>query len=957
MQPAYALRPSSTENRTPSELAAGMEENGKARKRIIYDPEEVAVRLLKALVNLGPLTDREFFSPKTGEVTLNTAEAADLLGNGPTSAGLRQARGNGRSLAEEVNARLSAPEMASEALAAQWQLLFQRGVSKAGIAKSRQVDTRPWTNRRLSLVVKAARGKGLSLHQQTIYGPQSDSLLGRELKSAHQQVTKTDKFPEYNRSWAIFLAALGVPQKEAYTLRYPPRQRLSLAAYVDLERDENGLLILDARKKVADLKMNQLKDLWKKPKVRRAKTLFLVGAKTWPSRERYLVFGHASGLYATNIPVEQFRPEDPFLLALEIAVADPHHEVQAASRLDTGEQVYPFEGQMRFYLDPPFENGRVQEGALFFRTFSWPPRSKFWKEVARINPKTVIATHVKTRRLKKRKTAKVYFNVGTGPKSTTLTYHKREGLPLLTVRLDPKTGEPLQAWKMGPDEPVFPRSDARLSSYKVFADPKLAPNGLVAQNPQANPGVEVVNAPWARVWRQVVQPDTRTVVVQGAVPFEEAPYKQLVFFFAGELFPTAIPIGETPPSLQISFLAQDPYRRPQEVHRMDTGEVVYPAPNHRKVVVDPVLENGRVISGKLYKAASQISSKSVQAALRMAQQRVVFVNMSIFDRAGKIGFWDPVARKRRSTSLPYQPGVSITGVAEKVGKKKWAIARVYDGAGREIFPTGREVIARTKIKLLDKKAPTSDRVLAAEQLFRLGALDIPNGVTTPLLQDVLSDYHQQIFGRVGAEPFMRLSNRAARRYEAEPGKFWQIVFHPLQEAEHLPPLQAERRLGAAAQTVAAGAEEIRRFDAEGFATRFPEQAKRVPAGAGRIAVVPEGTVFRLYRPETLASGVEEWAAAHRLELPGVEIRAEPIPARLFQVERPAVFLWDPMLGPLPYEPSVPVVQQWAGQPIPYRADGLFSLALWGPGATPTRLIAAWTFEKDGRQFLAIAVSA
>ena len=51
---------------------------------------------------------------------------------------------------------------------------------------------------------------------------------------------------------------------------------------------------------------------------------------------------------------------------------------------------------------------------------------------------------------------------------------------------------------------------------------------------------------------------------------------------------------------------------------------------------------------------------------------------------------------------------------------------------------------------------------------------------------------------------------------------------------------------------------------------------------------------------------------------------------------------------------VAVIQQWAGQPIPYHADGLFSLALWGPSATPTHLIAVWTFEKDGRKYLAVS---
>jgi uncharacterized protein with ATP-grasp and redox domains len=174
------------------------------------------------------------------------------------------------------------------------------------------------------------------------------------------------------------------------------------------------------------------------------------------------------------------------------------------------------------------------------------------------------------------------------------------------------------------------------------------------------------------------------------------------------------------------------------------------------------------------------------------------------------------------------------------------------------------------------------------------------------------------------------------------------------------PFSATDRL-TIAQTLhrqSTGLEEVGWFDAEAFLTRYPDQAPRLPHGTGGVGVIPVGATVTLYRPGTLAGGLEEVVRTQQAQLPGLAIDRKSIPASAVEVRWLAVIVWDPMLGRLPYLPPVPVVEHQLGQPFPYSLLQLVALAALGrPDLDPARVavLAAWELEQDGRRFLAIAV--
>ncbi len=62
-----------------------------------------------------------------------------------------------------------------------------------------------------------------------------------------------------------------------------------------------------------------------------------------------------------------------------------------------------------------------------------------------------------------------------------------------------------------------------------------------------------------------------------------------------------------------------------------------------------------------------------------------------------------------------------------------------------------------------------------------------------------------------------------------------------------------------------------------------------------------------------------------------------------------------MLGELPYQSPVPVLEHWNGQPFPPLAQ-LVTWALAGlEEGRRSRLLGAWTFEQEGRSVTALAI--
>lgn len=132
------------------------------------------------------------------------------------------------------------------------------------------------------------------------------------------------------------------------------------------------------------------------------------------------------------------------------------------------------------------------------------------------------------------------------------------------------------------------------------------------------------------------------------------------------------------------------------------------------------------------------------------------------------------------------------------------------------------------------------------------------------VQGFLQRYYDETIGEAlgqsGSRAFASLLDIATQLHPNKRGKLWEAVFPTLLRVGDLrqnPAIDAlteqtgvlKQRLhphDAPADTT--GLEEVGRFDAEAFLTRYPDQAPRLPTGTGGVVVIPEGTVVTLYWP-------------------------------------------------------------------------------------------------------------
>jgi len=152
----------------------------------------------------------------------------------------------------------------------------------------------------------------------------------------------------------------------------------------------------------------------------------------------------------------------------------------------------------------------------------------------------------------------------------------------------------------------------------------------------------------------------------------------------------------------------------------------------------------------------------------------------------------------------------------------------------------------------------------------------------------------------------------------------------------------------------AGQEEVVSWEVGVFQRQFPQLADQVPANATHFVGVPLNGAVTVYRPNTLANGLEELVAEQRERFGGLKIETAPFPPTAAQVQRPAVFVLDTLLElRLPYTPT-PAVHHQLGQALPSLAR-LVAMAL----ADRTDVAAAWVVgqvvEESGQEYFVLAV--
>ena len=149
------------------------------------------------------------------------------------------------------------------------------------------------------------------------------------------------------------------------------------------------------------------------------------------------------------------------------------------------------------------------------------------------------------------------------------------------------------------------------------------------------------------------------------------------------------------------------------------------------------------------------------------------------------------------------------------------------------------------------------------------------------------------------------------------------------------------------------------YERADFLGAYPGQRERLPTGTTHVFTAVVGTPITFHRPETLASFVKELVETQRDEITSsFKIDQQPIPDTPEGIRLPGLIVRDRWLDPPPYRAPVPVIEYALGEPFPYSLSHLVAMALMGTDeAASLRILSSWTFEKDGRQFLAIAVAA
>ncbi len=139
-----------------------------------------------------------------------------------------------------------------------------------------------------------------------------------------------------------------------------------------------------------------------------------------------------------------------------------------------------------------------------------------------------------------------------------------------------------------------------------------------------------------------------------------------------------------------------------------------------------------------------------------------------------------------------------------------------------------------------------------------------------------------------------------------------------------------------------------------FRQGYPEERHHLPAGTKHVLDIPFETPITLYRPETLATLVEE-VAANRGRIPvALKINRRLVPTSPEKIQRPGLIVRDKWLGPLPYRSPVPEVVHALGEPFPYELSQLVLMAMMGRDAVDLKILAAWISVEDGRIYLAVS---
>ena len=149
-----------------------------------------------------------------------------------------------------------------------------------------------------------------------------------------------------------------------------------------------------------------------------------------------------------------------------------------------------------------------------------------------------------------------------------------------------------------------------------------------------------------------------------------------------------------------------------------------------------------------------------------------------------------------------------------------------------------------------------------------------------------------------------------------------------------------------------------------FENRFSTQAGKAPPDTHQLMLLELPTKIHIYWQYNLApimnSILSEKAALMREAKGRFWLTDEAFgqPAVLPQ-KTPGLVVWDKMLGEAPpFKVRLPLISHRLGDPFPWTLPRLIFAALTGTAELPAlEMLGAWSFEVEGRRYLAIALAA
>jgi|GEM_PF-4523037 len=497
------------------------------------------------------------------------------------------------------------------------------------------------------------------------------------------------------------IAAYSIPGGE---LVYSESEQIQIFLDVALE---NGRLTGTAKPYRAMKMVHET--LWEDAAVRKAKTVVLANVPTG-KRDDILSFHVAGQGYPTILDYVPGEPP-PHLLV----VMDPQARVpSAAYDRVTGEQVFPGSNQMRVYLDPKIEGGKLV-GNPAPLLITGKATASFWKNKKFQGASNLVFTDVPTRKSANKGNHKdtAVFSVRGRGYFTTKKFDSSHPLRLLVV-VDLKSREPTAAYDMETGEQVFSTDEW----IPVHLNPRIEAGRLVGE-PE----------PFALMHRNLTGLWERTEVKRAAaVALENVPIKRstmsksevsAAFGLAGE---TYVIDRQFNPDQDLRLLVVvDPSTRfPIEAYDSSTGERVFSEEDLIRVYINPSVQNGRLAGdARPFRIARAVSGKVWNQREIREAETVALSNVSTIHVAGIATFFVDTrgypTRRRYDAEHPFR----LLVIADPATRIPTA---AYDlSTGEEVFSAGDLVQIYLNPRIEQGRLSAGEKPFHLLQIPRLSA--------------------------------------------------------------------------------------------------------------------------------------------------------------------------------------------------------------------------------------------